>query len=299
MKRFIILTTIIIAICSTAMAQGIGAQRKIKDDKKREKIETNNHNTKPRPQQQKTPQRETSKIKPQQQEPVKNKTTAPEPQLPKIEMVYVSGGTFMMGADDNDAYSDEKPVNSVTLSSFQIGKYEVTQRLWKAVMGTNPSGFEGDNLPVENVSWEDAREFIRKLNAITGKNYRLPTEAEWEFAARGGNSSYGYKYSGSNNIDNVAWYYGNSGSKTHPVGTKSPNELGIYDMTGNVGEWCQDWYGSYNSGSQTNPHGPSSGSYRVFRGGGWSRDARNCRVAYRYYITPGYRFKNLGLRLAL
>lgn len=284
MKRFIILTTIIIAICSTAMAQGIGAQRKIKDDKKREKIETNNHNTKPRP---------------QQQEPVKNKTTAPEPQLPKIEMVYVSGGTFMMGADDNDAYSDEKPVHSVTLSSFQIGKYEVTQRLWKAVMGTNPSGFKGDNLPVENVSWEDAQEFIRKLNAITGKNYRLPTEAEWEFAARGGNSSYGYKYSGSNNIDNVAWYYGNSGSKTHPVGTKSPNELGIYDMAGNVWEWCQDRYGIYNSGSQTNPHGPSSGSYRLIRGGSWLNDAWYCRVASRNYYPPGYRNNPLGLRLAL
>ena len=152
---------------------------------------------------------------------------------------------------------------------------------------------------MENVSWNDVQEFLRKLNAMTGKNYRLSTEAEWEFAARGGNSSRGYKYSGSNSLGSVAWYYDNSGDRTHAVGTKSPNELGIYDMSGNVWEWCQDWYGSYSSSSQRNPQGPNSGSRRVSRGGGWYYDARRCRVSYRYYITPGGRLNHLGFRLAL
>ena len=222
--------------------------------------------------------------------------------LPEIEMVYVSGGTFTMGATSeqgSDAYSDEKPAHSVTLSGYYIGKYEVTQELWKAVMGSNPSNFKGDNLPVENVSWNDVQEFLRKLNAMTGKRYRLPTEAEWEFAARGGNSSRGYKYSGSNSLGSVAWYYGNSGDRTHAVGTKSPNELGIYDMSGNVWEWCQDWYGSYSSSSQRNPKGPNSGSNRVLRGGSWSINARYCRVSRRDYDTPVLRFNFLGFRLAL
>lgn len=190
-----------------------------------------------------------------------------------IEMVYVAGGTFTMGATSeqgSDAYSDEKPVHSVTVSGFHIGKYEVTQKQWVEVMGSNPSYFKGDNLPVENVSWIDVQVFILKLNAKTGKKYRLPTEAEWEFAARGGNKSKGYKYSGSNTPSDVSWYDGNSNSKTHPVGTKSPNELGIYDMSGNVCEWCSDWYGEYSSNSQTNPEGPSSGDKRVVRGGCWS-----------------------------
>lgn len=188
----------------------------------------------------------------------------------KYNMVWVDGGTFRMGATSeqgSDAYSDEKPVHSVTMSSYYIGKTEVTQALWKAVMGSNPSEFKGDNWPVESVSWNDCQAFIRKLNALTGQNFRLPTEAEWEFACRGGNNSRGYKYSGSNYIDNVAWYDGNSGDKTHPVATKSPNELGIYDMSGNVWEWCADWYGDYSSGRQTNPKGPYGGSYRVSRGG--------------------------------
>lgn len=218
-------------------------------------------------------------------------------------MVYVSGGTFTMGATSeqgSDADSDEKPTHSVTVSSFYICKYEVTQALWKAVMGSNPSSFKGDNLPVETVSWDDCQTFIRKLNAMTGKNFRLPTEAEWEFAARGGNNSRGYKYAGSNNIETVAWYDDNSGSKTHVVGTKSPNELGIYDMSGNVLEWCQDWKGSYSSASQTNPTGASSGSGRVLRGGSWSSHARDCRSSYRYYGTPGYRSDSGGgLRLVL
>ena len=216
-------------------------------------------------------------------------------------MVYVEGGTFTMGAtaEQKKTTKSEKPTHSVTLSSFYIGKYEVTQSLWKAVMGSNPSHFEGDNLPVENVSWNDCQTFLRKLNAMTGKNFRLPTEAEWEFSARGGNLSRGYQYSGSKKIDDVAWYRNNSGSKTHNVGTKAPNELGIYDMSGNVWEWCQDWYGDYHGYSQTNPTGPSSGANRVYRGGSWGSGAWLCRVAFRDNYTPGSRGNGLGLRLAL
>lgn len=216
-----------------------------------------------------------------------------------IEMVFVKGGTFTMGATSeqgSDADSDETPTHSVTLSDFYIGKYEVTQAQWRAVMGNNPSYFKGDNLPVECVSWNDIQKFIKKLNAQTGKNFRLPTEAEWEYAARGGNQSRGYKYSGSNDRNN-AWYKDNSSSKTHPVGQKQPNELGIYDMCGNVWEWCQDWYGSYSSSSQTNPTGPSSGSYRVLRGGSWSYGARNCRVSNRGSSSPDYSFDRYGFRL--
>ena len=218
------------------------------------------------------------------------------------EMVWVRGGTFRMGATSeqgSDAYSREKPVHSVTLSGYYIGKTEVTQALWKAVMGSNPSGFKGDNLPVECVSWDDCQVFIRKLNSLTGQNFRLPTEAEWEFACRGGNNSRGYKYSGSNYIDNVAWYEDNSGEKTHPVATKLPNELGIYDMSGNVWEWCADWYGDYSSGAQTNPKGPYDGSCRVYRGGSWYDYVRNCRSSFRISINPARRNDDLGLRLAL
>ena len=219
-----------------------------------------------------------------------------------FEMVEVRGGTFRMGANseqDSDAYDWEKPVHSVTLSGYYIGKTEVTQALWKAVMGSNPSDFEGDDLPVEKVSWDDCQEFIRKLNALTGQNFRLPTEAEWELACRGGNNSRGYKYSGSNYIDNVAWYWDNSEFSTHPVATKLPNELGIYDMSGNVYEWCSDWKGDYSSGAQTNPKGPYDGSYRVVRGGSWCDSARFCRSSYRYYESPGNRGSFLGLRLSL
>ena len=220
----------------------------------------------------------------------------------KYNMVWVEGGTFRMGATSeqgSDAFGDEKPVHSVTLSSFYIGKTEVTQALWKAVMGSNPSDFRGDNLPVECVSWNDCQAFIRKLNALTGQNFRLPTEAEWEFACRGGNNSRGYKYSGSNYIDNVAWYLENSGDKTHLVATKSPNELGIYDMSGNVDEWCSDWRGGYTSGAQTNPKGPYDGSNRVCRGGSWLNNVRFCRSSNRYYNDPTFHFNFLGLRLAL
>ena len=220
----------------------------------------------------------------------------------KYSMVWVDGGTFRMGATSeqgSDAYSDENPVHSVTLSGYYIGKTEVTQALWKAVMGSNPSRFKGDNLPVEWVSWNDCQEFIRKLNSLTGQNFRLPTEAEWEFACRGGNNSRGYKYSGSNYIDNVAWYWDNSGEKTHPVATKLPNELGIYDMCGNVWEWCSDWYGDYSSGAQTNPKGPYDGSIRVFRGGSWYYIAWNCRSSRHGNGSLGFRYNYLGLRLSL
>ena len=224
-------------------------------------------------------------------------------------MVYVSGGSFDMGATSeqgSDAYNDEKPVHRVTLSSYRMGKYEVTQELWEAVMGSNPSYFKGSRRPVESVSWDACQEFIRKLNALTGHSFRLPTEAEWEFASRGGNSSRGYKYSGSNTIGDVAWYDENSEGQTHNVGSKSPNELGLYDMSGNVWEWCSDWYGSYSSSSQSNPQGPSSGSYRVrsgsyrvHRGGSWGGSAGRCRVSNRNDPSPVDRYSDLGFRLCL
>jgi formylglycine-generating enzyme required for sulfatase activity len=219
-----------------------------------------------------------------------------------ISMVFVQGGTFTMGCTSeqgSDCYDDENPAHRVTVSSFNIGKYEVTQAQWKAVMGSNPSNFKGDNLPVERVSWNEVQEFIRKLNAKTGKKYRLPTEAEWEYAARGGNKSKGYKYSGSSNINDVAWFDGNSGSTRHTVGTKLPNELGIYDMSGNVYEWCSDWKGDYSASAQQDPTGVSSGSNRVNRGGSWCSGAQFCRVAYRYSYSPGYSSNNLGFRLVL
>ena len=219
-----------------------------------------------------------------------------------IEMVKVEAGTFMMGATSEmkNPYDDEKPVHQVTLTNdYYMGKYEVTQALWQVVMGKNPSYFKGDNLPVNYVRWKDCQRFISKLNSMTGRKFRLPTEAEWEYAARGGKKSRGYQYSGSSNISDVAWYDGNSGDKTHPVGTKQANELGIYDMTGNVLEWCQDWYGSYYSSSQTNPTGSDSGSVRVSRGGGWNCNASYCRLSVRFYYTPDFRLDILGLRLAL
>lgn len=223
-----------------------------------------------------------------------------------FQMVYVEGGTFWMGAlpKDKEAYDIEKPRHQVSLSSFSIGMYEVTQELWQAVMGSNPSHFKGDlKCPVEQVSWYECQEFINKLNSQIGENFRLPTEAEWEYAARGGQKSRGYLYSGNNKINRVAWYDDNSNDTTHPVGQKHPNELGIYDMTGNVWEWCSDWYDSYRSTYLLNP------SYRVIRGGGFHSDARNSRASYRYGNTPQnknrkYREQpdqriDLGLRLAL
>ena len=219
-----------------------------------------------------------------------------------IDMVRVEAGTFTMGAtaEMEDPYGDEKPTHQVTLTNdYYMGKYEVTQALWQAVMNSNPSYFKGDNLPVEQVSWDDCQEFLSKLNSITGKTFRLPTEAEWEYAARGGNKSRGYQYSGSNNISDVAWYKDNSDNKTHAVGSKQANELGIYDMSCNVREWCQDWYGSYSSSSQVNPIGANSGYHRVCRGGGWYFTARNCRSSYRNSISPDGRGYDFGLRLVL
>ncbi len=222
----------------------------------------------------------------------------------KFTMIQVEGGTFTMGAtpeQGGDAWDIEKPAHRVTLSSFSIGQTEVTQELWEAVMGSNPSRFEGAKLPVEYVSWNDCQVFIEKLNALTGLNFSLPTEAEWEYAARGGNKSQGYKYSGSNNLDDVAWYDGNSGRTTHDVATKRANELGIYDMSGNVWEWCQDWYGwdYYSSSPSSNPTGPASGSRRVYRGGSGLNSAGGCRVAYRSGNFAGIRYNYLGFRLAL
>lgn len=224
-----------------------------------------------------------------------------------LEMVEVEGGTFTMGATSEQGGDiGGEPAHQVTLSSFSIGKYEVTQALWQEIMGSNPSDFKGDNLPVENVSWDDCQEFLRKLNArksefgvTDGRTFRLPTEAEWEYAARGGKLSKGYQFSGSNNLEDVAWCTGNSGGKTHPVGTKLPNELGLYDMSGNVWEWCQDWFGFYSSGAQTNPTGPTSGSDRVFRGGSWLCLALFNHVSHRNLNAPDDRGCSLGLRLVL
>ncbi len=232
-----------------------------------------------------------------------------------FKMVAVQGGTFTMGATPeqvSDAESFEKPAHQVTLSGYSIGQTEVTQELWLAVMGSNPSYFTGNlQRPVERVSWDDCQTFISKLNQMTGKNFRLPTEAEWEYAARGGNRSQGYKYAGSNNIDDVGWYYDNSyvltssnpDYGTHSVATKAPNELGLCDMSGNVCEWCQDRYGgSYSSDAQTNPTGPTgpaSGSLRINRGGGWNFHARYCRVSSRRYFHQDNAYNYLGLRLAL
>ncbi|MBR2102212.1 MAG: SUMF1/EgtB/PvdO family nonheme iron enzyme [Prevotella sp.] len=235
-----------------------------------------------------------------------------------FRMVKVAGGTFQMGATSeqgDDASDSEKPVHNVTLYDYYIGETEVTQELWYAVMGKRPTSDGdqwssswglGDNYPAYNVSWNDCQTFITRLNQLTGQQFRLPTEAEWEFAARGGKNSLGYKYAGSNTIGDVAWYldnipshsYGTAGYGTQPVANKSPNELGLYDMSGNVREWCQDWYGSYSYPDQTNPIGPSSGSYRVTRGGAWGGYARDCRVSQRANSHPNGYSERLGLRLA-
>jgi len=235
--------------------------------------------------------------------PVDTKRNPAEP-----EMVFVQGGTFTMGCtpeQGSDCDKNEKPAHQVTLSSFYIGKYEVTQAQWKAVMGKNPSKFIGDNFPVEQVSWNDVQKFISKLNTQTGKQYRLPTEAEWEFACRGGMQSAHYKYSGSNDVNEVAWYKENSGKKTHPVGTKLPNELGIYDMSGNVWEWCQDVYESYLPSAQHNPSTPELGISMVKRGGSYSDEVRLVRMSKRDWgwrgkglLDGGNWSSNLGFRIA-
>ena len=239
-----------------------------------------------------------------------------------MEMVFVEGGTFTMGntdsIDEKSKYRVDfrsKPEHEVTVSSFYIGKYEITQSQWEAVMGTTirqqhdkaraPSGFngihgEGGNYPMYYVSWNDAQEFIRRLNAGTGKKYRLPTEAEWEYAARGGNKSEGYIYSGSNVLDDVAWSSHNSSGSSHPVGSKQPNELGIYDMSGNVREWCNDWYqdGYPSSTHRRDPAGPPSGSHRTERNGSWGNVWYNNQIFFRHGLDPNHRGKLIGFRVA-
>lgn len=219
-----------------------------------------------------------------------------------IKMIKVDGGTFMMGCDaewPNDCQDWEKPAHKVTLDGFYIGETEVTQELWKVVMGNNPSEYEGTQNPVENVSREDVERFIDALNELTGEMFRLPTEAEWEFASRGGVYSKGYKYSGSNDINEVGWHDGNSNERPHPVKMKKPNELGLYDMSGNVLEWCSDWWELYNENDVVNPEGPKSGFYGAFRSGCWAGDAKYCRNSYRNsdatYLKNGF----FGFRLAM
>ena len=234
-----------------------------------------------------------------------------------IDMIFVQGGTFQMGDTWGDGDSDEKPVHTVTLNSFYIGKYEVTQAQYREIMENNPSYFKGDNRPVERISWYDAVRFCNKLSEseelepcyiingskvtcdFTKNGYRLPTEAEWEYAARGGSLSHGYKYSGNNNVEDVAWYNNNSGGYTHEVGTKQANELGIYDMSGNVWEWCWDWYAQdyYNNSPQYNPKGPNSGSHRVIRGGKWNDEFKNVRNANRGNGAPSVSYGGVGFRV--
>lgn len=213
-----------------------------------------------------------------------------------FKLVAVKGGTFTMG--DGGYYTD--PAHEVTVSDFHIAQTEVTQALWQAVMGNNPSGHTGNlNYPVENVSWNDCQQFIATLNQLTGRNFRLPTEAEWEFAAGGGNLSHGYQYSGSNNINDVGWSEDNSGDRTQVVASKNSNELGLFDMSGNVWEWCQDWFAAYPTTHQTDPVGPDTGDERIVRGGCMRGHTRFCDIHYRMYYEPSFKRDEIGLRLAL
>ena len=229
-----------------------------------------------------------------------------------FEMVRVDGGTFTMGGTSeqgNEPDGNEVPVHQVTLSSYYIAKTEVTQALWEAVMNksitqiTAEKGWKtygvGANYPMYDISWADCQEFISKLNALTGENFRMPTEAEWEYAARGGSKTLGYRYCGGNKVNDVGWNKDNSGSMTHPVASLAPNELGLYDMGGNVWEWCSDWFGSYQSTPQTNPTGGTSGTYRIVRGGSFYDYASWCRVSARFAIAPETRYFDQGLRLVL
>lgn len=246
-------------------------------------------------------------------------SSKPEPVQPPIfsdpfknQMVPVPGDAFTMGCKDGRDLvcdDDEKPAHTVILSNYKIGKYEVTQAQWRKVMGTNPPKLynkDCDQCPVEGVSWNDIQAFLKKLNAKTGKRYRLPTEAEWEFAARGGNKSKGYQYAGGNDPNSVAWNSVNcrdgnihgTQKTTRPVGGKTPNELGLHDMSGNVWEWCSDWYGPYELGAQTNPKGPGSGEYRVLRGGSWGLIPWRCRSALRLRSKASDRCSSCGFRLA-
>lgn len=238
----------------------------------------------------------------EQEEQLGNIVVIPVKDGVSIEMVKVEAGTFKMGAtpEMRSPLANEKPIHRVTLThAYYIGKYEVTQALWRAVMGKKFSYFEGDNLPQETISWDDCQEFICKLNSMTGKHFRLPTEAEWEYAARGGKKSKGYQYCGSNRLSDVAWHKGNSNGKTHPVGSKKANELGIYDMSGNVAEWCQDSYVRYPTIPQKNPIGTTNGRKRVYRGGCWYEDVRGCRSSSRFWCFSGDLNWGIGLRLVL
>ncbi|MDR3297508.1 MAG: formylglycine-generating enzyme family protein [Prevotellaceae bacterium] len=220
-----------------------------------------------------------------------------------IEMVFVRGNTYQMGCTKEQVSfcdGDEKPAHRVRINSFFIGKYEVTQEQWKAVMGDslNPATFEGRRLPVETVSYVEVKDFIKQLNEKTGQKYRLPTEAEWEYAARGGRYAHDKVFSGSDTLEEVAWYVENVGESNHAVGLNKPNELGIYDMSGNVAEWCSDWYGSYLT-NNVNPKGPSSGEFRVYRGGGGASESNDCRVSARSQLAPDEKDYNLGFRLVV
>lgn len=217
-----------------------------------------------------------------------------------FKMIFVKGGTFTMGAtyeQGSSAESRERPNHIVTLSNYFIGETVVTQALWTAIMGDNPSEFKGLNYPVQRITWYRSQEFINKLNSLTGHNFRLPTEAEWEFAARGGVKSKNYKYAGSNNINEVGWYYRNTAEGPHPVAQKKPNELGLFDMSGNVHEWCNDWYGKYESSSQNNPKGPTFGNKKVARGGFWNASDCVSRVTCRRRWNPSSH--GFSFRLAL
>ena len=209
-------------------------------------------------------------------------------------MVFVEGGTFQMGSPDG---RDTMPVHPVTLDSYWIGQTQVTQELWEAVMGSNPAHFRGEKLPVETVTLSDCHVFIERLNALTGLTFRLPSEAEWEYAARGGQLSHGYTYAGSDNIDDVAWY--DNVDRPQPVAQKKPNELGVYDMSGNICEWCEDIYEAYTEAPQINPQGAASGTYHLARGGGWNRGGHMCKVYDRGNYRPEYASNAVGLRLIL
>lgn len=230
------------------------------------------------------------------------------PYGPSFDMVFIEGGEFLMGAEDNDpdAFPREQPVHRVQLEGFFMGKFPVTQAVWEAVMGNNPSTFISPRRPVDTVSWNDiVHEFLPRLNELTGKTYRLPTEAEWEYAARGGQAGEGCRYAGSDKLDEVGWYEDNVNEETREVGLQYPNELGLFDMSGNVWEWCADWYDSdyykacVESGIVVNPLGPGGGVHRVVRGGGYFYDPLDCRPAHRSFDSPDYRFDYFGLRFVL
>lgn len=216
------------------------------------------------------------------------------------QLVFVKGGTFKMGDLSGDGSREETPVHQVTVNDFYMGKFEVTQSQWESIMGSNPSHFNGcPNCPVERVSWIDVQEFLVKLNELTGKSYRLPTEAEWEYAAKGGSKSRGFLYSGKNNVNFVAWYSGNSGNKTNPVGQKEPNELGIYDMSGNVWEWVNDWFDYYTETPKDNPTGPDNGDGRIVKGGSWFGHAGGNRVSCRGSDEPVNKRSYIGFRIVV